>query len=290
MPEPRSGPPWELAFSTLGCPEAGVEEVARLASASGSTGVELRCAPPEGLVTPRSSAAERSRLAARLREAGVRDLWVASYARVADEAVSDRECLRTLHETVQLAGDLGALGVRVFPGAGAAGRRADALAARRLRSVADAAADAGTGLLLETHDSHPRGADVARVLEQVDHPAVGAVWDVLHTWLGGETPHASATALAPWLRLVQVKDVASREDLRPLLLGTGALPLHALPAALGAVGYRGPLSLEWEKRWFPEAQPLEHALTHAAEWMRTAAAIRTPVPPALSPRPDRRNR
>ncbi|MFF9453601.1 sugar phosphate isomerase/epimerase family protein [Streptomyces flaveolus] len=259
-----AGPRWETAFSTLGCPEADAAEVAELARSSGCTGVELRCAPPEGLLTPESTAAERSRLVARLGRAGVRGLWVSSYLRAADVSTGDEEWTAQLDALVRLATDIGALGIRLFPGARQPGPLADAVAVRRLRTAAARMSDTGPRLLLETHDSHPRATDVARVLAAVDHPSVGAVWDVLHTWRAGESCALSATVLDPWLYHVQIKDVATRDDLRPVLPGQGTVPLHEVPAALAAVGYRGWLCLEWEKRWFPDAPGLPEALRHAA--------------------------
>ncbi|MFI1092413.1 sugar phosphate isomerase/epimerase family protein [Streptomyces sp. NPDC020917] len=238
-------------------------EVARLAAAYGCTGVELRCAPPEGLLTPASPPAERVRVAARLRAAGVRALWLSTYVRVAEEASRDEECAERLDALLNLAADVGAAGVRVFAGAARPGPEADARAVRRLRAAAGRAADAGTRLLLETHDSHPAAADVARVLEAVDHHAVGAVWDVLHTWRAGESPAESVTVLAPWLHHVQIKDAATSDDPRPVLPGTGAVPLTEVHAALAAEDYRGWLCLEWEKRWFPQAPALSEALRHA---------------------------
>jgi sugar phosphate isomerase/epimerase len=258
-----------MAFSTLGCPEAGPGDVAELARASGCTGVELRCAPPEGLLSPTSTATERSRLVARLGRAGVRGLWVASYLRVADDSTDDEEWLEQLDALVRLAADIGALGVRLFPGARRPGPLADSLAARRLRAAAAHLSDTGPRLLLETHDSHPRATDVARVLAAVDHPSVGAVWDVLHTWRAGESCALSATA--PWLYHVQIKDVATRDDLSPVLPGKGSVPLQEVPAALAAGGYRGWLCLEWEKRWFPDAPGLPEALRHAAGLLERTA-------------------
>ncbi|MFE0677816.1 sugar phosphate isomerase/epimerase family protein [Streptomyces sp. NPDC058867] len=264
MTEPVTATRWERAFSTLGCPDADVHAVARLARTHGCTGVELRCAPPEGLLTPRSSPAERAAVKAHLASVGVRALWLASYVRVADDTVEDSECLARLGTLLELAAEVGALGVRVFPGAPGPGPAGDACAVRRLRAAADRAAEAGTRLLLETHDSHPAARDVARVLDAVGHPAVGAVWDVLHTWRAGEGFEESAGVLTPWLDHVQIKDVAAYDDPRPLLPGTGAVPLAELPAALAAVDYRGWLCLEWEKRWFPQAPELSEALRYAA--------------------------
>lgn len=263
MAEPPEAPGRKWAFSTLGCPDADVRDVARLAGTYGCTGVELRCAPPEGLLTPDSPAAERARVTAVLGAAGVRSLWLASYVRVAEEASTDGECLARLDAMLRLAADVGAAGVRVFAGATRPGPDADARAVRRLRVAAERAAHAGTRLLLETHDSHPRGADAARLLDAVGHPCVGAVWDVLHTWRAGESPAETAAVLAPWLDHVQIKDVASRDDLRPVLPGTGAVPLTDVHAALAAADYRGWLCLEWEKRWFPQAPALSEALRYA---------------------------
>ncbi|MET9645932.1 sugar phosphate isomerase/epimerase family protein [Streptomyces syringium] len=240
----------KLAFSTLAVPGLPAEEVVRLAGAHGYDGVELR-AHPEEPVHPGIGAAERARVAGEFAEAGVRILAVAGYARVAAEA-ADEAVLGELEELIGLAGDLGAAYVRVFPGGGdLPAAEADALAARRLGAIAPLAADRDVRVLLETHDSHPRAADTARVLGPVGHPSVGAVWDVLHTWLGGEEPAVSFPAIAPHLGYVQVKDVASAQDPAPLALGSGVLPLGACVGELSRAGWDGWLSWEYEKRWHP---------------------------------------
>ncbi|MFD0823604.1 nitrate- and nitrite sensing domain-containing protein, partial [Micromonospora zhanjiangensis] len=83
---------------------------------------------------------------------------------------------------------------------------------------------AGVTVLLETHDSHPRGADVARILRAVDHPRVRAGWDLLHPWRHGEPVTATAAILRPWLAHVQLKDVRS--------LSLGARPAEPLYATV----------------------------------------------------------
>jgi len=139
--------------------------------------------------------------------------------------------------------------------------------------VAPLAAERGVRVLLETHDSHRTGAAAARVLGLVGHRRVGALWDVLHSWLGGEEPVDTHAALAPHLGYVQVKDVASAEERTPLPLGAGTLPLAAalatlsrepadahgpVPAPEGTYdqGAGGWLCWEYEKRWYPEAADL----------------------------------
>lgn len=273
-----------LAFSTLGVPAMPLPEVLSLAAESGFHGVELR-AHPEEPVHPELDGPGRARVVRQFHDAGLDVLAVAGYPKVA--APGDDEPVRTaLRDLVHLAHDLRAPYVRVFPGgpedtadAGQAARaESDATAVRRLAEVAPLAADSGVRILLETHDTHRTGAAVARILREVGHPACGALWDVLHTWRGGEQPEETHRQLAPHLGYVQVKDVASREDLTPLPPGAGVLPLAEVVELLtraedappeqsdppgpvpdeAPVGDRVPdwLCWEYEKRWYPDIPEL----------------------------------
>lgn len=245
----------QLAFSTLGVPGLPIPDVVRLAAETGYHGVELR-AHQEEPVHPGIGAEERARVVAEFKAAGVEVLTVAGYVRSA-AAGPDEPALHDLRELLRLAHDLGAANVRVFPGGGdLAAAEADAIAARRLGAAAPYATDLGVRLLLETHDSHRTGADVARIIGPVGHIGVGAIWDVMHPWLGGEDPSATYAALAPYLGYVQVKDIASAEDTTPLPLGEGVLPLAECVELLSREGWDGWLCWEYEKRWYPQAAEL----------------------------------
>ncbi|MDI3404310.1 sugar phosphate isomerase/epimerase family protein [Streptomyces cavernicola] len=245
----------KLAFSTLGVPGMPLSDVVRLATAHGYHGVELR-AHPEEPVHLGLSGAERADAAAEFKASGVEVLGIAGYARVAAPG-ADEPVLAELRALCDLARDLGAPYVRVFPGGGEQSPdEADATAVRRLGAAAEYAADAGVRVLLETHDSHRTGAAATRVLGTVGHLHVGALWDVMHTWLGGEQPSASYAALAPYLGYVQVKDIASADDTVPLALGSGVLPLTECVELLSRKGWDGWLCWEYEARWHPEAAPL----------------------------------
>ncbi|MFF9091715.1 sugar phosphate isomerase/epimerase family protein [Streptomyces sp. NPDC014802] len=250
----------KLAFSTLGVPGLPLPDVLRLASAHGYHGVELR-AHPEEPVHPGLPPAERADAAAAFKASGVELLGLAGYARVAAPG-DDGPVLEEIRALLELARDLGAPYVRVFPGGGTDQSReeADATAARRLGTAAEDAAALGVRILLETHDSHRTGADVIRVLGPVGHGSVGALWDVMHTWLGGEEPSQTYAALAPHLGYVQVKDIASAEDTTPLALGAGVLPLGEVVEVLSRHGWDGWLCWEYEKRWYEAAPPLPELL------------------------------
>ncbi|MCF6523729.1 sugar phosphate isomerase/epimerase [Streptomyces sp. JJ36] len=248
-----------LAFSTLGVPGLPVPDVVRLAAGSGFHGVELR-AHPEEPVHPGLPPAARAEVAGACAAAGIDVLAVAGYARVAEPG-ADEPVLTEVRALLELARDLGAGYVRVFPGGGDADpAEADATAVRRLSALAPAAAGLGVRLLLETHDSHGTGAAAARVLTRVNHTATGALWDVMHTWRGGEDPEESHRLLAPYLGYVQVKDIGSAEDTTPLVPGEGVLPLAEVVEVLSRANWDGWLCWEYEKRWYPEVPELPAAL------------------------------
>ena len=283
-----------LAFSTLGIPSLPVADAVRLAADNGFDGLELR-AHPEEPVHPGLTLAERVDVVEEFKAAGVEILTVAGYAKVAAPG-DDDAVVAEVRALLELARDLGASYVRVFPGGdGSSAEESDATAARRLAALAPFAADLGVRILLETHDSHSTGEDVARVLAAVGHASAGALWDVMHTWRAGEDPEATHRLLAPFLGYVQVKDIASAEDTTPLPPGAGVLPLRRITELLthsgeaddpiGAVGTagavaagaradtaRGWLCWEYEKRWYPEIPELPELLPGVRDHLRSLLA------------------
>ncbi|WP_369201079.1 sugar phosphate isomerase/epimerase family protein [Streptomyces sp. PU-14G] len=254
-----------LAFSTLGVPGAPLDDVLRAATRSGFHGVELR-AHPEEPVHPGLGHRERKQVAEQFADAGVELLCVAGYPKMAASG-DDAPVLAEVRALLHLAHDLGAPYARVFPGGDTDPDEADVIAVRRLTQAAGIAEGLGVRVLLETHDSHRTGADAARVLGAVDRPGAGALWDVLHTWRGGEEPQRSCELLAPYLGYVQVKDVPSRQDTTPLPPGEGALPLaEVVEVVTREADARTPahgqwtgaewLCWEYEKRWYPEVREM----------------------------------
>lgn len=247
----------KLAFSTLGCPGEPLTAVARLATEHGIAGVELRCHEGEP-VAPPGSGDRRGMVTdvARLRDAGVVPFSLASYVQVASPHTSPDEVVRH----VELACELDVTAVRVFGyrGPETDARRLRANAVATLTAATERIAGSGVTVLLETHDCFLTGHQVAAVLAEVGSDRAGAVWDVVNPWRAGEDPDDTAAALLPYPGYVQLKDVRTPEDLRPVLPGTGAVPLTRVLDLLG--DYRGWLSLEWERAWFPALPSLDTAL------------------------------
>lgn len=256
--------PWPLGVSSLGLPGASLEEFLDLAGAHGCEAVELRVGDDQP-VSLGLDATARATVRRKLDEARVSTPALASYVKVCGEEPVDEP----LAEHLRLAADLGAAGVRVFPG-GDGSPEAASRAVRRLAAAAGLADSLGVRILVETHDSHPRGADVARLLGSPDltDAPLGAIWDIVHPWVAGEDPADTWRALEPYLSHVQVKDVTERRPgATPALVGDGVLPLEDIVRVLTDEGYAGPLVLEWEKPWHPAIPDLDTALVGTARWL-----------------------
>lgn len=260
-----------IAFSTLGCPEASLDEVTALASEHGVEGLELRI-HDEGIVNNAMSGNERQHVRSSIARAGLTVLSLGSYIKVCQPGPDDL-VLKDLKNALELASDVGAQAVRVFPGAGTGDssiadvRALEARGGERLAKAAEQAEELGLQLLLETHDSHPRGVDIARILAGAGElSSIGAIWDVMHPWRSGEDPADTMQALNGWFEYIQIKDAYMDEatgEARLSLPGAGNIPLLSMIRLAQAApsGSSKPwVSLEWEKAWSPELPELNQAL------------------------------
>lgn len=263
-----------LALSTLGCPELSLTEAATLAGGQGYSGLELRSGR-EATVSAAAPSGDRRRWRRALEDAEVRALSIASYVKLCDVAIEDDDVVEAGRAEVRLAHDLGAPWVRVFPG-GTRGVPTPAAieerATRRLAAIVSASEGLGVQVALETHDSHPTAVDVLRLLGAEGCDSVAVIWDALHTWLGGESPGDTARLLEGRLAYLQVKDVASFNDLAPLPLGDGVLPLHQCLEVVRDRRLTEWVSWEYERAWHPEAPSLGKLGQAGHRWVTSALA------------------
>ncbi|MGI8415313.1 MAG: sugar phosphate isomerase/epimerase family protein [Nakamurella sp.] len=281
-----------LAAATLGLPGLDIDELVAALLAAGVELVELR-ADSEQPISVELTGRQRRGVRQRFDDAGVTVLAIDSYLRVA--AIGpDRPLVDDAIRHAELASDLGARFVRLFPGGGhrmdgspgadaslrlfdSQATAADQRAVPRLINMCAATTGLDVRFALETHDSHPTGQDVARILDAVAAESpdsrVGAIWDPLHPWRSGEDPAVTAGLLRPYLTngsgYLQLKDVGSRADLTPVLPGSGVVPLDSVVTAAEAVGYRGPWSLEWEKAWSAQIPEFAEAMAATRRWWKS---------------------
>ena len=275
-----------IAFSTLACPEWSATETVRRAAALGYDAIEWR-GGPEGHVNPGWSAADRRRLRAFMLEHGVAPLAITAYPSLVTPDPEARAAhVADLIDHLDLAADLGASAVRAFIGVieDAASRPAlidRAIAA--LRPAADRALELGVSVAIEPHDDFARSETLVPILAALDHPAVGAIWEIGNAWEVGEHPDVGAAGLGPWIRYVQVKDGRGQgAHWRLTAIGEGEVPLLDAFRRLAAQGPLPPISIEWERAWHPELAPAEEALGPALAMVRAlleAAVGSAPILP-----------
>ncbi len=256
----------KLAFSTLGCPNWGVDEILDAARADGYDGIELRffqgtldlkqalSAFPGG---PREFRRRFQRV-----NLAICCLDTSVVLTAVEAGVSEGE------QMIDLALALGAPYLRVFGGEvpeGETRAQATKRAAEKLSRLGRRAAQRGLRVLLETHDAFSTGAQVAEALAMAGEEGVGALWDFHHPVRLGESPAQTARLIGPRTSHVHIKD--GKSDGALTLLGDGDLPLRELLVEAHQLGYSGYISLEWEKAWHPELPDPEVAFPHAARYL-----------------------
>lgn len=255
---PPTGP--ALGFSSLGIPSASWGKAARMTTEAGLDFLELRSLGgtldlPTLLAdhTPRPGDPPVRVMGTHVCLLGLDDKGVAEFLRFA-----------------RLAGVLGTPWLRVFGTVGGAmaaeisPAQLDEAAAsvKRLRDAL-ALGNLACEPILETHDIFSSSERCLALNKRLAEP-IRLLWDSHHTWrLAEESPESTWSLLGPLVCHVHYKDSSGAlgsADWHHVLPGRGEYPVARLRAVLAAAGYRGGVSLEWEKLWHPELPPLEEAL------------------------------
>lgn len=264
---------YPLAWSTLGSPGWSFEQTVAQAAANGYQALEVRML--DGQIIPSNLSAERRRqMKAVLQQHNIGIIGLGLSTRFSSPDPAERQAnVDELRRYLELANELEAPMVRTFGGNVIDGQTIDQtidwVAQGLLAGVATAEAQ-GVTIVLETHDAFCRGAEVARVLAQVDSPHVAAVWDIHHPYRMGESIDETWRLIGSRVKHVHIKDGIQRADgsWQLVLLGKGELPCQATIKLLYDKGYRGYLSAEWEKKWHPEIEEPEVAMPQHAQIMR----------------------
>ncbi|MFA6962016.1 MAG: TIM barrel protein [Opitutaceae bacterium] len=258
-----------LTFSSLGCAELSLDEVAALARRHSFRTVELRAlAGTTELPTWLSARFESpAAWASHLQTLELSVIAFGTSFRLLNGKEADRAALLAFVPWAEAAG---VPWLRIFDG-GQTGDAAElAHAAEVFAWWRDERRRNGwkVDLMVETHDAlvtTPRLQAFFNVI-----PDAALLWDTHHTWKkGGEDPVATWRAVGARTVHIHVKDSVSRaSDRHPftyVLPGEGEFPMVPLLAELKSSGYQGAVSLEWERLWHPYLPTLETALAAAAK-------------------------
>jgi sugar phosphate isomerase/epimerase len=287
MTSPPTCPP--LAFSTLATPTWTWFDVLKAGPGYGYQGVEVRQLQGQTELLGVADLA-RSQWPTRRSEldsAGFVVCGLASSIRFDDPTAAQRQQhFDTGRKYLDLAVALGARFIRVFgdrlPPSEPPSPRAAMISqvADGLRQLGEAAAGTGVDILLETHGDFTASAPCADVMQRVDLPQVGLVWDTHHPWrFQGESLASTWQQIGRWVRHTHWKDsvltpqpahrhaaaTAEQQHAEALakatnpghqpadyvLFGEGEFPIRDCWQLLQQHGYDGWVSLEWEQMWHP---------------------------------------
>lgn len=260
-----------LSFMTFSTPELSLEENFAAAKKFGYVGIEPRLDSKHAHgVEVSATPAQREDIRAAFVEADIACCCLATSSRFADPSTAEQMIAET-HERIDLAGDVGCDRLRVFGGLLPEGMsRADAIeqVTESLKQLADHAGQRGVIVCFETHDDWCDPDHVAAVLEKVNHPAVGANWDIMHPIRkGGATMDSAFEALKKYIRHLHIHDGCMEDPLEMLPIGTGVIDHRRALELLKTIDYEGFISGEWIK-WTPWEQHLPAGIETMKGYMK----------------------
>lgn len=286
-----------IAGHTLGTPEQTVPEALALFADAGLDAAELIYQDDyrSGLPLRDRRAAEQARRAAE--DVGIPIVGMTPYT-TAINALDElrwRAAVDEFRGAIEIAQILGADRLRVYAGSWQPDQPDHAAHWGRLvaalRALAPEASAAGIRLCVENHfgTMTQTAADTARLVREVDHPAVRVLYDQANLTFTHDEPYQDALRIqGDLIGHVHVKDLvftdpdapfqasetarvaASERAVRSRVVGDGIVPWGGILAALSTLGYDDVLTLEYEYRWHPQDLP-EPAVGFArgAETLRT---------------------
>ena len=252
---------------TSSCPELEFGEVLAIARQYGYEGVELRVSNDHRHgIEFTTGARERAEAKKKAADAGIALCCVATSCRFSDPATV-AEAVKDTRLAIDLASDLGAPCVRIFGGVISGGLSREAAVTQVVQSLnelKDHASASRVRLCIETHDDWCDPVHLVRVLRQVDHPAVGVTWDLMHPMMTADkTIDEAFEALQPWIFHVHFHDGFWEDDKKSKRImapiGQGVIDHRRAMELLQGIGYQGFLSGEWI-RWRPHAEHLPQEL------------------------------
>ncbi len=240
----------KYAFMTFSTPEQTLDEMLATAKRYGYDGVELRIDNGHKHGVELSSTAEqRATAKQKALDDGIAICCIATGCKFADPA----EALHSVEQArvaIELAADVGADVIRVFGGKipqGQSRQHAMDLIVASLLAISSNAEARGVNVAIETHDDWCDPQHVATILQRVNHPDIGAIWDLQHTTRVAKSSVDEAfVALRPHIKHVHFHDGTMDADKLVFLpVGQGAYDHKRVLHLLRSIDYQGYLSGEW---------------------------------------------
>ncbi len=269
----------KLSFSTLACPGYSFADIYTMAKDLGFDGIELRgVGVADGMPfvdvfdgkTPAFSAEKLASTKETLRKTGLGVSCISSGCSLKSPArrAANTEELKIYIDACE---KLGCPYVRVLGDDNAApdGEGDDGAVYSVLAELSEYAAARGVTMLVETNGVYSDTSRLRTLLNAVASDAVGALWDVHHTYrFEGESPEVTVQNLGMYIKHVHLKDSYTVDgEIKYCLMGEGDVPADEAMQALSSINYEGYVSLEWVKKWMPDLQDAGVVFPNFVEYM-----------------------
>ncbi|MEO6870228.1 MAG: sugar phosphate isomerase/epimerase family protein [Ginsengibacter sp.] len=266
-----------LSFSTLGCPDWSFESILDFAVNNGYNGIEIRGIKRELdlLKCPEFSSKEMIQATRKkVEDKNIKIVDLGSYAQMHHPKGAERD--KNIDEAkrfIDLAQQLHCPYVRVFPNIFPKGPARDVITQNivtSLQELGNYAKGSGVKVLMETHGELVLSEDIERIMQSVNDPDVGLVWDIVNMWSVTKEPPAQVYGrLKKYIHHTHIKDLVINNGKEEyVLLGKGNTPIFGAIDLLAKDRYKGYFSFEWEKLWHPEIAAPEVALADYPKVMK----------------------
>lgn len=244
----------KISFSTLGCPRWSWDEIIVMAKDFGYDGIEVRGIGSEIYIPfakpflPENIENTKNRLI----KLGLKIPCLTSSCNLSDKFNIDT-VIKEGKEYIDLASKLSAPHVRVLGDPNPHPEEDIDLnfVVESLSILAAYAKDKEVKALVETNGIYADSNIMLQLMNAVNSPYVGVLWDIHHTYrFFSETVTHTYNTLSKYIEHIHIKDsIMVNGNLKYKIMGYGDVPTKEALLLLKSNGYEGYVSLEWVKRW-----------------------------------------
>ncbi|MEO8720023.1 MAG: sugar phosphate isomerase/epimerase family protein [Ginsengibacter sp.] len=266
-----------LSFSTLGCPDWSFDHILDFAVNNHYNGIEIRGIKRELDLLKCAEFSSRENTKSTKKRIETKNLKIVdlgSSAQMHHQKGPERDkSMDEVKRFIELAHQLNCPYVRVFPNIfpkGVEREEITHLIVTALQELGDYAKGSGVKVLMETHGELVLSEDIQNMMQSVNHPDVGLVWDIVNMWSVTKEPVEQVyTRLKKYIHHTHLKDlVFNNGKVEYVLLGKGTTPIFDAIDLLAKDRFKGYFSFEWEKLWHPEIAAPEVALADYPKAMK----------------------
>lgn len=248
-----------MAFSSLAYPELDLAGVVGRVKSFGYDALELRVADDGKHIRPSYPLSVND--SETLKSVRVVDL--AAYARFSSDQAQNDKAQRLVGTLSQIASDLGARAVRVYVADVNEG------AAKALDASAKIADRYDVKIMVETHDPVLSRLHNLQAFLQKSQKA-WVLYDPANMIYAGERHEKVFPFIKDRIAHVHLKDFVFSGEKRVFCRpGIGVVPIKDIVKDLKESGYKGALSVEWERLWNPEMEPADGVLPDYLKYLRS---------------------